>query len=401
MIRYLKKVISLIVTIALLLPLVACLGDFPNDKNDNSDVLLETYLDEEFLYEEFLLEHDLTEEYIEEKLLLEDLITETLLHDKTIEEVYFIETILVPEDQIFSDIDITLVNELFGHGVDLSSLLIKFSIGAGVILTLTILNTTTRAGPIAALVASARQGSQTFAGVGTIIGSITGAILGATDAIDETGRLSALTEFGINIAGLITSSILLASNIATGGVPLLIMAAGFLATTAWSSYGSLDNLVETYKTTDNTSIDWNNIDWEEVGYSAAARSIDGAADGFMIGAIVGAVYGAARSVEKFQDKTVIKDDSTFDPYRVNDDGLTNKQQMAEGRAPTGHDGRPVNVHHIDQTNTGPVMEIQETIHQRNHNTLHRNTGQTPSLIDRPEFDLWRADWWKWRATQFP
>jgi len=383
----------------MLFHLVACFGVSNNSGNENPDVILGKYLDEEILYEELLHEHILSEEYLEEKFLLDSLIVESLLQEEIIEEVYFIDTILIPEEQLFTDFDITLVNELFGHGVDLSSILTKFSIGAGVILTLVILDSTIHAGKVAALIASARQGSQSFAGIGSIIGTISGAVLGAADGIDETGRLRALTEFGMNIAGLILTSLTLPAAIATGGIPLLIMAAGFL-TTAWTSYSSFGNLVETYKTTDNINIDWDNINWDEVGYSTAARAIEGAADGFMIGAIVGAVYGAARSVTKFQNKTVIMDDSTFDPHLVTDDGRSNIQRMRDGHSPIGYDGRPVNIHHIDQTNTGAVMEIQESIHRSNHSKLHSNTGQSPSLIDRPEFDLWRADYWKSRATQF-
>jgi hypothetical protein len=394
-----RRLTSVTVALAILLPIVACMSSSSNITDKDSDVLLETYLDEVFLHEEFLLEHNLSEDYLVEKLLLEELIVESLLHEDVIEEVHFVETILIPEDQIFTDLDITLINEIFGHDVELSSLLVKLSIGAGVILTLAILNTTTRAGPVAALIASARQGSQSFAGIGAAIGTIHGAISGAADAIDETGRLKTLIDFGLNIAGLIATSLALPAFIATGGLPLLIMAAGFLGT-LWSSYNALDNLVETYRTTDSADIDWTNINWDEVGYSAASRAIEGAVDGFMIGAIVGAVYGAARSVTKFQDKTVIQDNSTFDPNRINDDGRTNIQRMSDGQAPIGYDGRPVNIHHIDQTNTGSVMEIQETMHQRNHNTLHRNTGQSPSLIDRPEFSIWRADYWQWRGSQF-
>ncbi|MDR2568800.1 MAG: HNH/ENDO VII family nuclease [Oscillospiraceae bacterium] len=398
MVFFYKRIVTIIITLTMLFHLTACFGVSNNSSKETPNVLLETYLDEEFLYEELLYEHNLSEEYLEEKILLDSLIVESLLHEEIIEEVYFIDTILIPEEQLFTDFDITLVNELFGHGVDLSSLLTKFSIGAGVILTLVILNSTIHAGKVAALIASARQGSQSFAGAGSIIGTISGAVLGAADSIDETGRLRALTEFGMNIAGLILTSLTLFTAIAPSGIPLLIMAAGFLAT-AWTSYSSFGNLVETYKTTDNINIDWENINWDEVGYSTAARAIEGAADGFMIGAIVGAVYGAARSVTKFQNKTVIMDDSTFDPHLITN-GRSNIQRMRDGHSPIGYDGRPVNIHHIDQTNTGAVMEIQESIHRSNHSKLHSNTGQSPSLIDRPEFDLWRADYWKSRATQF-
>lgn len=383
------------------LHLVACMNSSKQSNSDAPTVLIENYLDEDVLYEDYFKDHSLYEEYLEEKLLIEDIISETLLYEEIIEEVHFVETILIPEDRVLTDIDITLINELFGHDIELSSLIAKLSIGTGVVITLTILSTAVKAGPIAALVVNAAKGAQYGAGVGAISGTISGSLLGISDAIDESGRTSALIDFGLSITGLILSTIVLPSFMATAGIPMLIMAAGGLLSTVWSSYKAYETLVDTYKATESTEIDWDNIDWDGVGYSSASRAIEGAVDGMMIGAIVGAVYGAARSVTKFKDKTVIQDNSTFDPNHIDGSRRTNTQRMAEGHPPVGHDGRPVNIHHIEQTNTGAVMEIQESIHKRNHSALHRNTGQMPSQINRPEFNIWREDYWKWRATQFP
>ena len=79
-------------------------------------------------------------------------------------------------------------------------------------------------------------------------------------------------------------------------------------------------------------------------------------------------------------------------------GRTNTQRMEQGLAPIGKDGKSVNIHHIDQTDTGPVMEITATEHQQNYADLHSNTGQSPSQIDRNAFNSWRKDYWKWRGN---
>jgi len=92
------------------------------------------------------------------------------------------------------------------------------------------------------------------------------------------------------------------------------------------------------------------------------------------------------------------DNSTFDPNFVDPkSGLTNMERAKQGLAPIGKDGKPVNIHHVDQTNIGPVKEITATQHQQNYKELHTNIGQSPSQIDRNDFNKWRKDYWKWRA----
>jgi hypothetical protein len=96
-------------------------------------------------------------------------------------------------------------------------------------------------------------------------------------------------------------------------------------------------------------------------------------------------------------KTVTMDNSTFDPNFVDKQGRTNVQRMEQGLAPIGRDGKSVNIHHIDQTNSGPVMEITATEHQQNYSNLHTNIGQEPLQIDRNAFSSWRKEYWQWRS----
>jgi hypothetical protein len=107
-----------------------------------------------------------------------------------------------------------------------------------------------------------------------------------------------------------------------------------------------------------------------------------------------------KNTTEFKGKTVTQNDSLFDPYAVDKQGRTNIQRMEDGLAPIGYDGKSINVHHIDQTNTGPVMEMPATEHQQNYSDLHSNTGQAPSQIDRNAFNQWREAYWKWRANDF-
>ena len=97
-------------------------------------------------------------------------------------------------------------------------------------------------------------------------------------------------------------------------------------------------------------------------------------------------------------KNVIRDNGTFDPDAIDKQGRTNTQRMEQGLAPIGKDGKSVNIHHIDQTDTGPVKEITATEHQKSYSVLHENTGQSPSNINRGEFNKWRKDYWEWRSN---
>ena len=103
------------------------------------------------------------------------------------------------------------------------------------------------------------------------------------------------------------------------------------------------------------------------------------------------------SIQLTEDGQSTMDNSTFDPNFVDKQGRTNVQRMEQGLAPIGRDGKSVNIHHIDQTNSGPVMEITATEHQQNYSNLHTNTGQEPSQIDRNAFSSWRKEYWQWRS----
>ena len=108
-------------------------------------------------------------------------------------------------------------------------------------------------------------------------------------------------------------------------------------------------------------------------------------------------YESGKKTVVVNGKTVTMDNSIFDPNFVDRQGRTNIQRMEQGLAPIGTDGKSINIHHIDQTNNGPVMEIMATEHQQNYSKLHTNIGQAPSQINRSEFNSWRRGYWEWRS----
>jgi RHS repeat-associated protein len=90
-------------------------------------------------------------------------------------------------------------------------------------------------------------------------------------------------------------------------------------------------------------------------------------------------------------------------------GRTNLKRMTQGLAPMGPDDKPVNIHHMLQTQDGPLAELTQSMHlaqgsylgSGSYNTLHWKAGtDLPSGIDRDAFDAWKKEYWKERAKGF-
>lgn len=100
----------------------------------------------------------------------------------------------------------------------------------------------------------------------------------------------------------------------------------------------------------------------------------------------------------FDGMMVYRRGDLFDPRLVRD-GKTNLERMRAGNAPIGSDGLPVEIHHLNQADEGPVVEILGEFHDRHHRTIHINGHDIPSGIDRPGFDSWRSRYWRNRANE--
>ncbi|WP_273760897.1 HNH/ENDO VII family nuclease, partial [Bartonella sp. ML70XJBT.G] len=108
-----------------------------------------------------------------------------------------------------------------------------------------------------------------------------------------------------------------------------------------------------------------------------------------------------------QTNKVYQRDDLFDPnkmvkWRENKKDVwgTNVERMETGRAPIGHDGKPVELHHLSQTPEDAIAEMSHESHKKYTSVIHNNPQKHQSLIERKKFDKWREEYWKERAKGY-
>lgn len=305
--RILKRMISLVLVISLILTMTACSGSPPNPllSDPNGDIHIENTDTENIITETVLTEFITQEIYLEELVIAENKVAELLLEENTINEVILCKTIYVPQDNIEEFAANSQTAQLFGDDFDVTSLLKKIAVGTGVIVTVVVLKKVGLPDPVASVVAAAADESLKFAATGAAAGSLFGGMTGAADGIDDSGRTSAVIGFATATVGLILSAVGLIAAIPSGGssgmsvaagVKLVIAGISVLAGTA-GTVGAGYNAVKTFQATDATNIDWDNIDWQKVGASAAQKAIENSADGYMWGSIIGVIHGGAEGYD--------------------------------------------------------------------------------------------------------
>ncbi|MFE4962182.1 ricin-type beta-trefoil lectin domain protein [Streptomyces sp. NPDC056660] len=113
----------------------------------------------------------------------------------------------------------------------------------------------------------------------------------------------------------------------------------------------------------------------------------------------------------FESQRVYQRDDLINPDYVSPEdpyGRTNLKRMQQGFAPMGPGrtasggvDKPLNLHHMLQTQDGPIVEVTDAMHFDNYGKLHWKSGtKIPSGIDRPEFEKWKKAYWQNRAKDF-
>ena len=269
--RYMKRLLSLILTLSIVLTSVGCSKNQPGTTNTglsdpNPQVVVENIETENVKTENVLTEHITSEIYLEELILAEDKISEFLLEEETISEVLLCKTIYVPQDHIDEFAKHSQIVTVFGEDIDFSSVMKKVAVGTGLIVTLAVVKKAGLPEPIASAVVAAADKSLKFAKGGAAIGSIFGGLTGTSDEIDASGRTSATIGFAMAVTGLILSAMSLVAEIPSGGSTTITLAAGIklviagisvfaaTVTTAFAGY----NAIKTFTSTDSADIDWYN-----------------------------------------------------------------------------------------------------------------------------------------------
>lgn len=110
------------------------------------------------------------------------------------------------------------------------------------------------------------------------------------------------------------------------------------------------------------------------------------------------LYKDQKLKEKQVDGRQVLQRGDIDPNFKDEQGITNKERMENGKAPIV-DGKPVELHHIGQKQDSPFAELTSSVHKENYRNLHDVPPQ-PSQIDRKSFAKEKADYWKKRAEDF-
>ena len=210
------------------------------------------------------------------------------------------------------------------------------------------------------------------------------------------------------------------------GAGLILLGIGFnLGFAAQGMAGAIDRAYTDYQ---NGTLGWHN--WADIGLNGlavagglhvGAKSLQRAADMSGPGTIdtppettgkgesgktsTGYTYWS-ESIQ-FEGNKVYQRNDLFDPMQVSSwkrNGKTvtgtNIERMADGHAPIGYDGKSVNLHHLLQTPDGPIVEVSNNFHKQYYSTIHMNTGKSPSLINRNEFNKWASKYWMNRSLDF-
>jgi hypothetical protein len=84
-------------------------------------------------------------------------------------------------------------------------------------------------------------------------------------------------------------------------------------------------------------------------------------------------------------------------------GYSNAELMREGNARIGSDGRTINLHHTLGEESGPLVELLGSTHQRYKKPMHwlieDGNGFRKSLHLKRQFGECRGRHWKWRLQQ--
>ena len=112
------------------------------------------------------------------------------------------------------------------------------------------------------------------------------------------------------------------------------------------------------------------------------------------------VEGKTRDVSR---RVYQRNDIDFEYYHA-ETRMSNLERMQDGKAPIGSDGKPVQLHHILQQESGPMVEVREITHFEYKRILHGLIDKGNSFRNDREllkqYNNFRSAYWKWRAKTY-
>ncbi|ATU26992.1 hypothetical protein BMJ37_09635 [Bacillus velezensis] len=122
-------------------------------------------------------------------------------------------------------------------------------------------------------------------------------------------------------------------------------------------------------------------------------------------------YGAVEINGKVKVKGQIRDVSrrvyTLKDIDINQKtpkGKTNLELMKDGKSPYAIDGTQINLHHLIQEESGPLLEIPNSLHTKYSDVIHGLKGNGESFRNdvylEKQYNNFKTRYWKWRAKQY-
>ncbi|WP_346987903.1 T7SS effector LXG polymorphic toxin [Bacillus velezensis] len=122
-------------------------------------------------------------------------------------------------------------------------------------------------------------------------------------------------------------------------------------------------------------------------------------------------YGAVEIDGKVKVKGQIRDVSrrvyTLKDIDINQKtpkGKTNLELMKDGKSPYAKDGTQINLHHLIQEESGPLLEIPNSLHTKYSDVIHGLKGNGESFRNdvylEKQYNNFKTRYWKWRAKQY-
>lgn len=84
----------------------------------------------------------------------------------------------------------------------------------------------------------------------------------------------------------------------------------------------------------------------------------------------------------------------IDWYLKDEEGRTNIERVRNNLSPIDATGKSYELYHIGQKDDSPLAVLTSDEHHKNFSTLHLNTGQEESLINRKNFEKEKRKFWK-------